>query len=125
MFLPKENRKIMSEKCYSVTIQQTLKRTLTLPIPKSGLTQKEIEEVLSRMTFGSYFEPESGYETCYGNILKTESEKYEVKIEEDENETYQIEDGYENDQDVDFCNDFENTYENKLLPKQPNQSSGL
>jgi hypothetical protein len=113
------------EKCYSVTIEQTLKRTLTLPIPKSGLSKKEIEEVLSRMTFGSYFEPESGYETCYGDILKTESEKYEVKIEEDENETYQIEDGYENDEDVDFCNKFEEIVCEEILPKQPNQSSGL
>ena len=113
------------EKCYSVTIQQTLKRTLTLPIPKSGLTQKEIEEVLSKMNFGNYFDPDSGYETCYGDILDTKSEKYEVKIEEDENETYQIEDGYENDQDVDFCNKFEEIMCEEILPKQPNQSSGL
>jgi hypothetical protein len=113
------------EKCYSVTIQQTLKRTLTLPIPKSGLTQKEIEEVLSKMNFGNYFGPVSRQETSYGDILDTKSEKYEVNVEDDEHETYQIEDGYENDQDVDFCNDFENTYENKLLPVQPNQSSNL
>jgi hypothetical protein len=37
------------EKCCSVTIEQTLKRTLALPIPKSGLSKKEIEEVLSRI----------------------------------------------------------------------------
>jgi hypothetical protein len=118
------------EKCYSVTIQQTLKRTLTLPIPKSGLTQKEIEEVLSKMNFGNYFDPVSRQETSYGDILDTKSEKYEVNVEDDEHETYQYEierkdKNYFSECCVDFCNDFENTYENKLLPAQPNQSSNL
>ena len=128
----------MSEKCYSVTIEQTLKRTLTLPIPKSGLSQKEIEEVLSRMTFDEYFNPEPGHETRYGDgLLDIESGDYKFKVEDDEDEDnqYAMENharscfsSYHVDFSEcysDFCNDFEETYENKLLPEQPNQSSNL
>ena len=63
------------EKCYSVTIQQTLKRTLTLPIPKSGLTQKEIEEVLSKMNFGNYFDPDSGILNLRNTKLRSKKMK--------------------------------------------------
>lgn len=67
---------------YYVEVTQNISRTITVPVPGLNLTEDQVKEVIGKMNLDFLFEPESGCETVYGDILEERSKSYSFSLDE-------------------------------------------